>query len=213
MRVSLQAGLLVRQVSCQQSNHRNFVRRGLASFIAFMLIYGNSAMARSGPSLFFSCRSRRRRRVAGSSVAACCNALRGLTRLAFLAIWASRNRQILPAKGSIKHPNLSANYLANRVFLPLCRDADAISPCSQGGSGGRLRAQRVGEGPGLLAGRARLAAEVDGVGARGGAVESPLGDALHDRRQPEEAVNHVEFPVGGAASPGALAIGGNIFVL
>src|SRR4029077_7786639 len=124
-----------------------------------------SAMARSGPRLFFSCRSRRRRRVAGSSVAACCNALRGLARPAFLAIWASRNRQILPAKGSIKRPNLSSNYLVNRVFLPLRRDADAISPCSQGGLGGRLGAEGAGEGPGLFAGRARFAAERVGLGA------------------------------------------------
>jgi hypothetical protein len=179
------SGLPVQYVSCQQSNHRNFVRRGLASFIAFMLIYGNSAMARSGPRLFFSCRSRRRRRVAGASVAACCTALRGLARLAFLAILASRNRQILPARGSIKRPNLSSKYLANMVFLPLCQGADAISPCSQGGSGGRLGAERAGERPGLFAGRARFAAELVGLGARGGAVESAFRDALHDRRQPK----------------------------
>src|SRR6266404_8344677 len=141
----LASGLPVRLVSCQQSNHRNFVRRGLSSFIAFILIYGNPVLARSGPRLFFSCRSRRRRPVADSSVAACCNALRGLARRAFLAILASSNRQILPAKGSIKRPNLSANYLANRVFLPLYQGADAISPCSQGGSGGRLRTQRARE--------------------------------------------------------------------
>ena len=179
------SGLPVRHVSCQQSNHRNFMRRGLASFIAFMLIYGNPVLARSGPRLFFSCRSRRRRPVAGSSVAACRNASRGLARLAFLTIWASRNRQIRPAKVSIKHPNLRSNYLANIVFLPLYQGADAISPCSQGGSRGRLGAERAGESPGLLAGRARFAAEFVGLGARGGAVDRPLGDPLHDRRQPK----------------------------
>ena len=180
------SGLPVRHVSCQQSNHRNFMRRGLASFIAFLLIYGNPVLARSGPRLFFSCRSRRRRRVAGASVAACRNASRGLARLAFLAILASRNRQILPARGSIKRPNLSSNYLANMVFLLLlCQGADAFSPCSQGGSRGRLGAERAGESPGLLAGRARFAAEFVGLGARGGAVDRPLGDPLHDRRQPK----------------------------
>ena len=154
------SGLPVRQVGCQQSNHRNFVRRGLGSFIAFMLIYGNSAMARSGPRLFFSCRSRRRRPVAGSSVAACRNVSRGLARLAFLTIWASRNRQILPAKVSIKHPNLRSNYLANMVFLPLCQGRCDFSLLS-GRIGRAARRRARGRAPrlvrrwGALCGRAR----------------------------------------------------------
>src|ERR1700724_2662287 len=176
------------------------MRRGVASFIAFMLISGNPVLARIGPRLFFSCRSRRRRPVAGSSVAACRNASRGLARLAFLTIWASRNRQILPAKVSIKHPNLRSNYLANMVFLPLCQGADAISPCSQGGSGGRLGAERAGERPRLLAGGARFGSEFVGLGAGGGAVDRPLGDPLHDRRQPKQAIDHVEFPMRRPAS-------------
>src|SRR5580693_4135581 len=76
-----------------------------------------------------------------------------------------------------------------------------------------LRAQRAGQRPGLLADRARFAAELVGLAARGGAVEGALGNALHDRRQPEQAVDHVEFPVGGATAAGALAIGGDILVL
>src|SRR5262249_1942093 len=169
----------IRRVGCRQCCHRNLVRHRLSSFVASRgggeagfeglmggLMSRHLCGRRSRPDLFFSCRSRRSR----FSVLAHRNALRGLASLAFFTVWASRNRQILAAKGSIKRPNFSTNYLANMVFLPLCRDADAISPCSQGGSGGRLGGERAGEGPGLLAGGARFAAEVTRLGARGGAV-------------------------------------------
>src|SRR3974390_2151864 len=69
------------------------------------------------------------------------------------------------------------------------------------------RAQGAGERPGLLAERARHAAELVGVAARGGAVDRTLGDPLRDRRHPEQAVDHIEFPIWRPAAPGPRGIG------
>ena len=71
----------------------------------------------------------------------------------------------------------------------------------------------MGQLPGLLAERARQSAELDGLGARGGPIDGALGDALHDRGQPEKTVDYIELPVRSPAVVGAGAIGCDVFVL
>src|SRR5207237_1822830 len=126
---------------------------------------------------------------------------------------ASGNCQISAAKASPKRPNPMGKNLISLIFSVRRRRPTRFLPDGSGISRSPSSAERTGEGPGLLAGRARLAAEVTGLGARGGAFKSALGDALHDRRQPEEAIDHEEFPMRRPAAAGALAVGGDILVL
>src|SRR6266403_202425 len=70
-----------------------------------------------------------------------------------------------------------------------------------------LPIERAGERPGLFGEGACEAADVDGLLACRGALDRALGDALHDRGDAEEAVDHVEFPLRDPVAPGAPAIG------
>jgi len=113
-----------------------------------------------------------------------------LVRPGFLAIWASRNRQILPAGASIRRPATDRNYLIYIIFLPMRRNADAISPCSQGGSRGRLGAEHAGQRLDLLAGWVRFAAKLIRLWARAQPDdrerrdEHELGSRRHQRAAP-----------------------------
>src|SRR6266478_4141237 len=128
----------------RQSHPANFVRRRLASYIAFMLIYRSTRCV-----VLFDLRPGGR----------------------FFRDLASRVCQNSPAGASQKRPGRRFKYLTDRKFWTSCPASMQFLPAAGEIRASPLRAQGAGEGPGLLAGRACFAAEVDGVGARGGAVE------------------------------------------
>ena len=168
------SGLPVRQVGCQQSNHSNFVRRGLASFIAFMLIYGNSAMARSGTPFLLRGRRggagfRSQKRIARSA--------RG-----FFRIWHQEISN--PPAGSIRRPNLIPNISCIFAACPTPRDFSLLS-----GNRATLGTERAGEAQACC----RSGALRPGRRPRGSrrCRRSPFGDPLHDRREAKQAVDHI----------------------
>src|SRR5262249_44986882 len=74
-------------------------------------------------------------------------------------------------------------------------------------------AERLRQGPALLAEWPRQAADMARLGARRSALDRPLGDPLTDRRKAEQAVDEVEFPAGDRGAAGMPEIVGDVIGL